>query len=361
MVRARWSAAAIAVLMASSAFGWGSHGHRLITTLALDGLPPEAPAWLRDAEIRERIAFQSNEPDRWRGWRAPALGHENNPDHYLDMELLPQFGLTLETVPPLRYEYLRALAISKHEHPENVDPYDASNDADRTKEWPGFALHAMLEHYAKLQSCFHQIRIIEQLNEPRREFQLVQLRENAIYHMGMLSHFVGDIGQPLHTTKHFNGWVGDNPAGYTTSTRFHPYIDSGVLARHGLTAESVRPVVTYSVTIKATDPWDDLVVYFRRSFERVEPLYQLERDGLLDQDAGRAFIARCLADASAMLSALYWGAYVSSAPTADQVATWVRYDGMDSPQPASAPASQPASRQALAPAQGGASSRPPLP
>ncbi|MEP0847873.1 MAG: hypothetical protein HRF50_13770 [Phycisphaerae bacterium] len=357
MVFPRRLAAMTAALMVSSAFGWGSHGHRVITMLALDGLPPDAPAWLRDAEIRKRIAFQSNEPDRWRGWRAPALGHANNPDHYLDMELLAQFGLTLESVPPLRYEYLRTLAIAKHEHPENVDPYDAAKDAERAKEWPGFALHAMQEHYVKLQSCFHQIRIIEQLNEPRRAFQLTQLRENAVYHMGMLSHFVGDIGQPLHTTKHFNGWVGENPAGYTTSTRFHPYIDSGVLEKHGLTYESVKPAVTYSVTVNAADPWDDLLAYFRGSFERVEPLYQLERDGLLDQDAGRAFIVRCLADASAMLSALYWGAYASSAPTAEQVATWVRYDGIDAPPPAAATAPHPSS----APARGAAAGSPPEP
>lgn len=318
-----------AALSAVAAHGWGSHGHRTITYLALDGLPPQAPVWLRDAETRHRVAFQSNEVDRWRGWDAAVLGHENKPEHYLDVELLEQFGLTLNTVPPLRMEYLRAMAVAKHEHPDRVDPYDAAKDPERSHEWPGFALHAAMEHYVKLQACFNQVQILEQLNEPRREFQLRQVRENAIYHMGMLSHFVGDIAQPLHTTRHHHGWVGDNPAGYTTDSRFHSYIDSGVLQRHDLTYDNLRPLVRYETRVNAADPWDDLVAYLRRSFELVEPLYRLERDGQLDGPPGREFIAGRLVDAAAMLSALYWSAYESSRPTAEQVASWVRYDGFD--------------------------------
>ena len=39
--------------------------------------------------------------------------------------------------------------------------------------------------------------------------------------MGVMGHYVGDGSQPLHTTVHFNGWVGDNPKGYTTKQTFH--------------------------------------------------------------------------------------------------------------------------------------------
>lgn len=328
------------------ALGWGAHGHRLIAFLALDGLPASAPEWLREPQTRKRIADQSNEADRWRGWNVAALGHVNKPDHYLDIELLDQFGLTLETVPPLRNEYLRALIIAKHTHPERVDPYDAADDPDRSKEWPGFILHAIAEHYAKLQSSFNQVRILEQIDDPQRAFQLHQARENAIYHMGMLSHFVGDMCQPLHTTKHFNGWVGENPEGYTTSRRFHPYIDSGVLEHHAITYEDVRPAVRYGIEINAMNPWDDVIAYLRRSFAEVEPLYRMEHDDTLNGPEGKALIIERLADGAAMLSALYWSAYVSSAPNPKQVADWIRYNEMRPgslpPPPVAPPATQPA-------------------
>src|SRR5262245_33474460 len=105
----------LAIVIAFSG-GWGASGHRTITRLALDGLPREAPSWLREAGTRERIAYQSSEPDRWRGWQSTTLQHEHKQDHYLDVELLSQFGLTLESIPKLRTEYLRAMIIAKHLH-----------------------------------------------------------------------------------------------------------------------------------------------------------------------------------------------------------------------------------------------------
>src|SRR5262245_57015640 len=231
----------ILALVTSQAMGWNARGHRLITLLALDGLPPDAPAFLKDDTVRQRIAFQSSEVDRWRGWNVPVLGHEHKPDHYIDLEDLKGFGLTLETVPRLRGEYLRTLAVAKHVHPEQAPPYDSSKDAERTKEWPGFLPHAIAEHYVKLQAAFWQIRTLEKVDDPDRAYQMTQARENAIYHMGMLSHFVGDTSQPLHTTKHFNGWVGENPHGFTTSNQFHSYVDGGVIATHNLTYEGLKP------------------------------------------------------------------------------------------------------------------------
>jgi len=312
-----------------AAFGWGAHGHRTITYLALDGFAKDAPAWLRDAAVRDRVAYQSNEPDRWRGWRSLALAHENGPEHYLDVEALEEFGLTLETVPRLRGEYLRTLIIAKYVHPENVSPYDPSKDPSRSHEWPGFALHAIAEHYAKLQAEFNTVRILERLKDPARRRQLEQARANAIYEMGILSHLVADLAQPLHTTVHHHGWVGDNPEGYTTDRGIHRRIDTGVLMQHRLTYAALKPHMKYDVTINPVDPWDDVLGYFRRSHAAVEPLYRLERDGLLDTEPGRAFMIERIADAVAMLSAMYQAAWRSAAPTDQQVADWVRYNHFD--------------------------------
>lgn len=319
-------AAVAAVAACPAALAWNAEGHRTVTYLALDGLPTDMPDWLRERAVRDRVAYQSSEPDRWRGTRSLTLAHENNPDHYLDVDDLDQFGLTLETVPPLRYEFLKAMIIAKHEHPELVDPYDDSKDADRTREWPGFLLQAIAEHYAKLRSSFNTYRILDSLRDPTRSAQLAQARENVIYEMGVLSHFVGDAAQPLHTTKHHHGWVGPNPNGYTTDFAFHAYIDGGVIRRHGLTFDALRPMTTYDQRVNGDDPWNDEIVYIRRSFENVEPLYRLQKSGELEREAGRKFIAARLTDAASMLEAMYHAAWIASAPTDEQAASFVKYD-----------------------------------
>ncbi|MBN2446617.1 MAG: hypothetical protein JXO22_07825 [Phycisphaerae bacterium] len=314
------------IAAAPIANAWDANCHRMITYLALERLPNDAPTWLCSPAVHHRIAFQSNQPDRWRSWPALPLTHINDPDHYLDVEQLDQFGLSLETMPKLRREYLKALVIAKHEHPEKVDPYDAEIDPARRNEWPGFLVHSMSEQYALLQAAFNQVRILEAINDPARRQQLAQAQQIAVYHMGMLSHFVGDASQPLHTTIHYNGWVGDNPEGYTTDKTFHGYIDHGVIEHHDIRYELLRHLRSAGHKINAEDPWDNLITHVRRGNEQVEPLYRLKRDGLLDQEDGRKLICSRLVDAADMLTSLYWAAYESSAPTEEQIESWKRYN-----------------------------------
>lgn len=307
-------------------FAWSAHGHRTITYLALEGLPSDAPEWLRDASNRNRIADQSNEPDRWRGLQANTLAHENGPDHYIDVEDLAKFGLTLETVSPFRYEYMRDMSVALHTHPETAGAgYDPTKDRDKTKQWPGFLPHAIQEHYNKLRCSFNSVRILESLNDPNRADQLKMARENCIQQMGLLSHFVGDAAQPLHTTTHHHGWIGENPNGYTRDGGIHSYIDGTIVDLHAITVESLRPSMTYGIKVDAADPWKDVLLHIRRSFDQVEPLYRLEKSGDLPKDAGKAMITERLTDAGAMLSALYNAAWESSKPTEQEVHAWVRF------------------------------------
>jgi hypothetical protein len=296
------------------AWAWGPYVHRSLTYLALDGLPADIPAWLRDPNVRDRIAFQSNQPDNWREWKSVVLEHVNNPDHYLDVERLEDFGLTLQTVPKLRREYLKAMVLAKYEHPERVSPYDPATDPARVQEWPGFVLQAVAEEYAKLQSAFSDLRKLEQGGDSVPPARLEQARAVVIEHMGNLSHFVEDMAQPLHTTKHYDGWVGENPAGYRWRKDFHAYIDTGLPAALGLTYEALKPQVSYGRRVNASDPWEDVIQHFQRSHDQLVRLYELERDGQLDGPEGRALIAGRLADAAAMTSAMIWAAYTSSGP-----------------------------------------------
>jgi hypothetical protein len=319
----------VALAGPSMAGAWDAHTHRTMAYLALDGLPEEMPSWLRDVDVRHRIAFQSNEPDRRRGFSSPVLEHLNNPDHYLDVDLLGRYGLSLEGLPRLRRVYLSAMILAKEKHPERFSGYDPARDPARSKEWPGFLAHAISEEYALLQAAFFQVRILESLDDPRRIHQLRQAREMAVVEMGRLGHFICDAAQPLHTTRHYNGWVGDNPRNYTRKRSFHSYVDGKLLRRHGLTYDTLRSQIVYDSKVDAKDPWKEILAYLSRSFDRFETLYRLERDGELEAEAGRKLALECLDDGITMLSALYRAAYAGARPTAGQIEKWARINRFD--------------------------------
>lgn len=331
MNRRTWRRVAAGVLCATAIapmLGWDAHGHRVITYAALERMQG-GPAWLRDPQVMHMIADQSTMPDRWRGTRMLALTHENGPDHYLDVELLDEFGLTLETLPRLRREYLRVMVLAKDEHPERVSEYNPDSDPPRQYEWPGFVPHAIMEHYGKLRASFSTLRILEALNDPDRSFQVEMARANVMYHMGVLSHYVGDTAQPLHTTKHHHGWVGENPSGYTTDRGIHAYIDGGVLRLHKIGLEEVRPYAGVAREVDREDPWEAVIAHVERSFVKVEPLYQMAKSGQLEEEEGARFIQERLGDGAAMLAALYVAAWESAEPTDADISSFLRFDGDD--------------------------------
>lgn len=316
-------------LCVSPAAAWDAYGHRTITLVALSGLAkavPELPAFLTDESTRLVIAYQSPEPDRYRGYRSFALGHVNNPDHYIDVEDLEKFGLTLSTIPPLRYEYLRAMAVAQHEHPESFEPSNPKLDPMRVKDWPGFLPHAIVEHQAKLGSAFKSYRTLIAMGDRARPEQIETAKVNIIAEMGLLSHFVGDAAQPLHTTQHHHGWVGNNPNGYTSDKGIHAYIDGTVLTIHAVTPESLLGATTFDRTIAIDDPWNDVLAHIQRSYDKVEPLYLLKKTGDLEREPGKAFIYERLSDAASMLEALYASAWASAKPSDKELKDYIKYD-----------------------------------
>ncbi|MGD9691003.1 MAG: hypothetical protein AB7K52_08775 [Phycisphaerales bacterium] len=325
------------------ALAWDAVGHRAITWLALDGLSADMPAWLRDKSNVHAIGWQASEPDRWRGLNSLVLKHENGPDHYLDIEDLARYGLTFETMPPLRMQYITAMAIARHEHPEGVDgtlkPHNPRFDPSGEQEWPGFLAHAMAEHFAKLAASFRNYRVLEKLAEPARAPQLDMAKANIAVEMGVLAHFVGDAAQPLHTTRYHHGWVTersepwkDNPDGFTTARSIHAFIDGGVIRQHGITYHTLKPGQKYEHTVDAGDPWPAILAHIRRSHEFVRRTYELERDGKFSQAEGRAFIEERLRDAASMLAAMYNAAWQAGAPSQKDIDDFVKYDGFTADQ-----------------------------
>ncbi|HEX8875950.1 MAG TPA: S1/P1 nuclease [Phycisphaerales bacterium] len=323
--------------LAQAAHAWDAPGHRAITTVAMERLratvSDQALAWTGEGNWPKVIADQATMPDRWRNVRAPALAHVNNPDHYIDVEDLVDLGLSLRTIEPLRHEFAGQLALARKERPGAGRQSNPARDTAKTDAYPGFLPQAISEQYARLVSNLKTMRTLARMNEPARAAQLETARLNVAWSLGVLSHFVGDAAQPLHTTRHHHGWVGDNPNGYTTRWEIHAEIDATVLQKHNLYEDAIRAGFRAErpdlADINESNPWAAVLSHIERSHGAMEEIYKLDKSGDLWKEPGKALITQRLTDAAEMLAALYNAAWEASTPSDEDVKTFVKYDGFD--------------------------------
>jgi len=308
------------LLLAGKAWGWDYEGHYVVNQLALASLPTNFPAFVFTPVARERIAFLSGEPDRWRNVSDLALKHENGPDHYIDLEELNRYGMTPDTLPPLRYDFVGQLAVFRAAHADKFPPVDPVRDAAHTGNLVGFLPWTITEYTARLKSAFSYLKAYQAAGGSSNE--IVSAQENIVYLMGVMGHFVGDGSQPLHTTIHFNGWAGSNPHGYTTNHTFHSWIDGGYFRKTGgLKAENMvgkmRPAKHIGDPTQPDGVFRAAVAYIVEQNTLVEPLYQLEKDGKLSGEgesglAGRAFLEAQIVKGGQMLGNIWLTAWLDA-------------------------------------------------
>jgi len=309
-----------------NAGAWDYEGHRIINQLAVASLPADFPGFALTAVRRGRIAFLAGEPDRWRN--VPdrrngtdlALAQYNEPDHYIDLEDFKLYGLTPETLPPLRYDFVADIVKARAAHPEKFPPIDPDRDSDHTRELSGFLPWAITENYEKLKSEFAYLKAFEETGGTPEE--IANAQANIIYTMGVMGHFVGDGSQPLHTTMYHHGWAGDNPHGYTTNSSFHAWIDGGYFRQTGgIDARKLVGKIHPAERIKNAGQPDgmfrDAVNYIVEQNKLVGPLYELEKEGKLTGEGdkgleGRAFLDGQLVKAGQMLGDIWYTAWLEA-------------------------------------------------
>lgn len=315
---------AFCLLLPSSlltASAWDYEGHRVVNQLALASLPANFPAFALTPAARERIAFLSGEPDRWRNVPDLALKHANGPDHYIDLEQLELYGMTPETVPPLRYDFVARLALARAAHPEKFPPIDPERNQDHTRELTGFLPWTITEYYAKLKSEFSYLKAFEAAGGTPDE--IANAQADIIYTMGVMGHFAGDASQPLHTTVHFNGWAGDNPHHYTTNHTFHAWIDGGYFTKIHVEADldkmkaQMHPaqlVMWNNAPVQPDDFFRAAMGFVEDQNKLVEPLYQLESEHKLSGEGalgleGKPFLEGQLVKSGQFLGDIWYTAW----------------------------------------------------
>jgi len=278
---------------------WGEHGHRLIGAAAADALPPDMPRFFRQAG--RQLAYLNPEPDRWRDRsereRDPALDGATAPDHYVDLELIPEARRAATLALPNRFAYadtLRTLGV----------------DAPAA----GLLPFRILELTQRLRSDFRRWRAA---TDPETR---AWIEQRIIDDAGILGHYVADASNPAHTTIHHNGWTGANPRGYATDRRFHSRFESAFVQAR-VTAPELRAAMQGAPHARPqvhANVREGVVAYIARSHALVDRLYALDKAAAFDSTNTRPeheqFAVDRLAAGAAMLRDLWWTAWVTSAP-----------------------------------------------
>jgi hypothetical protein len=282
------------------AFGWGNEGHVYVNRVAAQMIPAEMPRFFRHAVAE--IAYLGPEPDRWRNPSEYALKNAQEPDHFIDLERVSW----LDPFPRGRYEFYRKLYEKRTATTVNPDDY--------LPEHVGLQPYIVMEIFGRLRTAFGEYRHLRGLHQ-----STTPVERAIIFYSGWLGHYVADGSQPLHTTIHYNGWVGPNPNGYTNQHGIHAEFESAYVARN-VTAKNFAKLVHSPERL--ADPFTGYLDYLRESNKQVERVYQIEKKGgFSDKGSAEAFdfTTHRLATGSQMLLDLWYTAWLDSASVAATV------------------------------------------
>lgn len=260
----------------------------MINRLAAEGLPGNAPAFLKTATAVDEIEYIGPEPDRWRSKAEPELVAAQAPEHFIDLELADALG----PLPHKRLDF-EAKVFAAGERPETVGLQPWQTD----------------EVWERLKSAMRRYREMKAAGQDTKDVEAL-----IIFYAGWLGHYVGDGSQPLHVTVKYNGWVGPNPNGYTTEHQIHWEFEGPFVG------ENIHPadVQAKMTPVKAIDgdTFDAYVAYLRHSGTLVEKVYQLQKAGGFVGSGtaeSREFTVERLAAGASMLRDMIYSAWLDSA------------------------------------------------
>ncbi len=240
---------ALSFLLSPSAFSWGERGHdgvtRVATRILADNKDMETAKFGAFLQKKENmLAHLANVPDIvWRSV-SPDLDRISSPAHFIDLEFILGPGPlpSVDKMPIDITAYLKALD-------KNCDK--------RSIEYPCVNGQTVEE---KLQKAGHAPFRIETLSqdlvEAYRELKTLQVKDesgqgkdgnaksesesmtkkNAVVDRilllsGVLSHYVGDLSNPHHTSKDYDGWESGQGG-------LHGYFETDLVDSLGLELEA---------------------------------------------------------------------------------------------------------------------------
>lgn len=141
------------------------------------------------------------------------------------------------------------------------------------------------------------------------------LANDIAFYMGWLGHYVADAAQPLHNSRHHDGWDGENPKGYTRDPEIHGRFESTYVDLMQVTESDLLPYMR-NTPKHLDDPWIAILDHMIEARNSVEEVYRLDLRGAFkdrnDAEAKKLVCTR-LASGASFLRDLAYTAWIESA------------------------------------------------
>ncbi len=273
-------------LSASPAFSWGPEGHEYINKSAAVKAPVGVagfPPFFQSRESIEIITYNGLEPDRWKRFPEYTRGDGHGLAHYINLDLVQDL--------PVARDHIIALQM-----------YQEKGLDSRVV---GLLPYYIMESYEKLKISFGEYR-----DSVKRGGDTRAVEVNILYYAGLLGHYVGDGSQPLHTTAHHHGWVGENHKDYSMDEGIHQRFEVEFV--RNIKAEDF--LETVKTPSRLHNPFSEIIVYLKKTHSYMEKVYELDKAGAFSEPTPESlqFVKERLAAASQMLVNLWYTAWLES-------------------------------------------------
>ena len=261
------------ILSAPRAFAWGERGHDMITRLAAREVMRTEPTLGRTLVAREHmLAHLANVPDIvWRNGDQ-ATRDANSPTHYYDADWIDP------TAKNLPLDLAKTVEVVRQRCKDGPDcPVSQGADAAQILEKIGTAPWRISQLHGKMTAALMEFAHLQKRGASREK--LGAAWDQALLWAGLLSHFVGDLSQPLHTTRNYDGW--DNGHG-----GIHAWFETDLVNHLSLDADrdiAERVVVHRSQTRSraSRDALNIAMDLTRESWSQLDLLWALDRRAIL--------------------------------------------------------------------------------
>lgn len=179
-------------IAAPEAWAWGRRGHQIVgeTASQLVGQDPNT-RFMRGHSYD--FGYYSNIPDFV--WKRPENYETEKPNHFMDLEIFERvFAKRTEIKKPLELDRLEF----EKQFPEI--PLTA-----------GRAYWRIRELADSVETLSQSLRALEGDTSPEAGNQRRRIQERWMLTAGVISHYIGDLGMPLHVSENYDGKMTGQP------------------------------------------------------------------------------------------------------------------------------------------------------
>jgi hypothetical protein len=313
---------------------WGFRGHTIANLAAVELIDADGPTFLKT--YKAYIGHLGPIPDTWRGVSEPYLRISEDPNH----------GWYTES-----FDFMKEIPRSRTEFTLRV--YDeylrlSKTNPERAKllniRYTGLQAYSMMEGYERMKAGMRLYRLASgqasgltsryqsigalygsispQLSDPKQVSEY--LARDVAFYMGWLGHYIADAAQPLHNSKHHDGWEGENPKGYTRDPEIHSRFESTYVDLIAATEPDILPFANKKAR-HLEDPWIAILDHMIEARAAAEEVYRLDLRGAFkdrDDSEARKLVYTRLASGASFLRDLAYTAWIESAkavPPANEI------------------------------------------